>query len=161
MFSQKCSVIGNEINGRKWKAMNGSQAPRRIGRSILAVVIGIVAGVAVTLATDVLLRAMHILPPLDQRVSDGLLLLAMAYRTVYSVAASYLIARLAPSSPMMHALTGGFIGLVVNFAGTVATWNAGPQYQSHWYPIALTVLALPCAWVGGLLWEKQMESQPS
>ena len=139
--------------------MNGSQAPRRIGRSILAVVIGIVAGVAVTLATDALLRAMHILPPLDQRVPDGLLLLATTYRTVYSVAASYLIARLAPSSPMRHALAGGLIGLVVNFAGTVATWNSGPQYQSHWYPVALTVLALPCAWIGGALREKQIDSQ--
>lgn len=141
--------------------MNESKAPRRMGRSILAVAIGIVAGVVVTLATDVLLRAMHILPPLDQRVPDGLLLLATTYRTVYSVAASYLIARLAPSSPMRHALAGGLIGLVVNFAGTVATWNSGPQYQSHWYPVALTVLALPCGWVGGVLREKQLESPPS
>lgn len=139
--------------------MNESKASRRTGRSILAVVIGIVAGVAVTLATDALLRAMHILPPLDQRVSDGLLALATTYRTVYSVGASYLTARLAPYRPMNHALAGGVIGLAVNLAGTIATWNGGPQYQSHWYPVALTLLALPCAWVGGLIRKKQMESQ--
>lgn len=137
--------------------MNESKASRRTGRSILAVVIGIVAGVAVTLATDALLRAMHILPPLDQRVSDGLLALATTYRTVYSVGASYLTARLAPYRPMNHALAGGVIGLAVNLAGTIATWNGGPQYQSHWYPVALTLLALPCAWVGGLIRKKQME----
>src|SRR5438874_12639406 len=112
--------------------MNESRAPRRMGRSILAVATGIVAGVAITLATDALLRAMHILPPLDQRVPDGLLLLATTYRTVYSVGASYLIARLAPYGPMKHALVAGVIGLMVNLAGTIATWNGGPQYQSHW-----------------------------
>ena len=141
--------------------MNDPQAPRSTGRSILAVVVGIVAGVAVTLATDVLLRAMHILPSLDQRVPDVLLLVATTYRTVYSVAASYLTARLAPYKPMNHALVGGVIGLLVNLAGTIATWNSGPQYQSHWYPVALTVLALPCAWVGGVLREKQLGSQAS
>jgi hypothetical protein len=141
--------------------MNESQAPRRTGRSILAVVIGIVAGVAVTLATDALLRAMHILPSLDQRVPDDLLLLATTYRTVYSMGASYLTARLAPSSPMRHALAGGVIGLLVNLAGTIATWNGGPQYQSHWYPVVLTVLAVPCAWVGGALRVRQMESKLS
>ena len=141
--------------------MNNSDASRRMGRSILAVFVGIVAGVAVTIGTDVLLRAMHILPELDQRVPDRLLLLATTYRTVYSVAASYLTARLAPSRPMRHALAGGVIGLVVNLAGTVATWNGGPQYQSHWYPVALTVLALPCAWAGGALRVRQIESRPS
>ena len=131
--------------------MNGSRAPRRLGRSILAVLIGMVAGVAVTIATDVVLHAIHVFPPWDQRVPDGLLVLATAYRTVYSVGASYLIARLAPSRPMRHALVGGVVGLVVNFAGAVATWNGGPQFQAHWYPVALTLLALPCAWAGGVL----------
>jgi hypothetical protein len=141
--------------------MNDSQASRSMGKSILAVFIGIVAGVAVTIATDALLRAMHILPSLDQRVPDGLLLVATTYRTVYSVAASYLTARLAPYKPMNHALAGGLLGLIVNLAGTIATWNRGVQYQSHWYPVALTVLALPCAWLGGVLREKQMKSQAS
>ena len=36
--------------------------------------------------------------------------------------------------------------------GAVATWNAG--LGPHWYPIALVVLALPQAWLGGKLYEK-------
>ena len=137
--------------------MNDIRNPRHIGRSVLAVLIGIVTGVAVTLATDLALHAIHVFPPWDQRVPDGLLALATAYRTGYSIGASYLTARLAPYSPMKHALAGGVIGFVVSLAGAIATWNGGPQYQAHWYPIALTLLAIPCAWVGGMLFQKETQ----
>lgn len=141
--------------------MNDIRKPRRIGRSILAVLMGIVAGVAVTLATDFVLHAIHLFPPWDQRVPDGLLALATAYRTVYSVGASYLTARLAPYSPMKHALVGGLIGFIVSLAGAIATWNGGPQFQSHWYPVALTLLAIPCAWVGGMFHLRQTQTLTS
>src|ERR1700760_3997086 len=108
--------------------MNDPHPPRQIGRSILAVLIGIVAGVAVTLATDFVLHAIHVFPAWDQRVPDGLLALATAYRTVYSIGASYLTARLAPYSLMKHALAGGVIGFIVSLAGAIATWNGGPQF---------------------------------
>lgn len=45
----------------------------------------------------------------------------------------------------------GAIGILLTAAVTVATWNKGPAFGPHWYPIALIVLALPCAWVGGKL----------
>jgi multisubunit Na+/H+ antiporter MnhB subunit len=150
-----------ETEKRGWEPMNDIRKPRRIGRSILAVLMGIVAGVAVTLATDFVLHAIHLFPPWDQRVPDGLLALATAYRTVYSVGASYLTARLAPYSPMKHALVGGLIGFIVSLAGAIATWNGGPQFQSHWYPVALTLLAIPCAWVGGMLHLRQTQTLTS
>jgi hypothetical protein len=112
---------------------------------------GIIAGVVLTVATDLVLHAVHVFPAWDQRVPDRLLALATAYRTVYSIGGSYLTARLAPYSPVKHALVGGVIGFAVSLAGAIATWNAGPQFQSHWYPIALVLLALPCAWIGGML----------
>jgi peptidoglycan/LPS O-acetylase OafA/YrhL len=137
------------------KPMNDLRPPRRIGRSIAALLIGMAAGIALTIATDFVLHAIHVFPPWDRRVPDALLALATAYRTVYSIAGSYLIARLAPYKPMQHALVAGAIGTVVSLAGTVATWNGGPAYEPHWYPIALVVLALPCAWVGAKILEKQ------
>jgi hypothetical protein len=82
---------------------------------------------------------------------DGALLLATAYRVVYGIAASYITARLAPNRPMLHALVGGVLGFIVSIVGAVATWNGGPAFGPHWYPIALIVTALPCAWVGGKL----------
>jgi len=136
--------------------MNDARPPLRIGRSIAAVVIGIVATIAITIVTDIVLHAIKLFPPLDQRVPDALLALATAYRTIYGIAGSYLTARLAPSRPVLHAMVGGALGFVVGIVGAVATWNGGPAYETHWYPIALIVLALPQSWLGGWLRERQI-----
>lgn len=85
-------------------------------------------------------------------MSSGLLLLATVYRTIYGVLSSYITARLAPQKPMAHVLILGLMGLAANALGTVSTWHNGPAFGPHWYPIALTVLALPTAWLGGKLW---------
>jgi hypothetical protein len=82
---------------------------------------------------------------------DGALLLATAYRTVFGVLGSYIIARLAPNRPMRHALVSGIVGLVVSIVGAAVTWNKGPAFGPHWYPLALIVLAIPQAWLGGRL----------
>ena len=82
---------------------------------------------------------------------DGPLLLATVYRAIYGVAASYVIAWLAPDRPMAHALVGGVLGLAAGILGAILTWNKGPAFGPHWYPIALIVLAMPQAWVGGQL----------
>ena len=127
-----------------------------VGRSIGAVVGGIVVGVVLTLITDVVLHAVGVYPPWGQPVSDGPLVLATAYRIVFAVVASYVTARLAPDRPMWHAMIAGFIGFVVSIAGAVVTWNKGPAFGPHWYPLALIVTALPCAWVGGWIRERQL-----
>lgn len=127
--------------------MSETQTARSIGRSVGALLAGFVVVVVLSLGTDLALQKAGIFPPLGQIMSNPLFLLATAYRTVYSVVGSYLTARLAPNRPMGHALVGGAIGLVLNTVGALATWNKdlGP----HWYPLALVVTALPCAWVGG------------
>jgi hypothetical protein len=124
---------------------------RRIGRSIGALLAGIFAGITLSLGTDVLLHATHVFPPWGASLVgyDAALLLATIYRSIYGVAASYITARLAPNRPMLHAMVLGILGLVVTILGAIATWNKGPAFGSHWYPIALIVLALPTAWVGG------------
>ena len=133
--------------------MNETQSRRSIGRSVLAVLAGIAVGAALSIGTDSLLRAAGIFPKLGQQMSDGLFGLATAYRIVYGILGSYVIAWLAASRPMQHALIGGVLGLVVSIIGAVATWNRdmGP----HWYAIAIAVTALPCAWAGGKLWIMQ------
>jgi peptidoglycan/LPS O-acetylase OafA/YrhL len=89
-------------------------------------------------------------------VSDGPLVLATAYRIVFGIVGTYVAARLAPDRPMRHAMIAGFVGFVVSIAGAVATWNKGPAFGPHWYPLALIVTALPCAWVGGWMRERQL-----
>jgi hypothetical protein len=124
--------------------------PRRLGRSVAAVLLGFVAVVVLSLGTDQILHLLAVYPPWGQPMHDaGLNLLALAYRIVYAVLGSYIAARLAPHHPMRHALVLGVVGLVLSVAGAIATipMNLGPS----WYPIALALTAVPCAWLGGVL----------
>jgi hypothetical protein len=129
--------------------LTGTESPRRIGRSILALLAGFVVVVVLSLGTDLALHAAGIFPELGQTMSNGLFALATIYRTLYGVAGSYVTARVAPDRPMGHALVGGLIGLALSILGAVVTWNKdlGP----HWYPLALIATAMPAAWLGGKL----------
>jgi hypothetical protein len=131
--------------------MTEKQSQPNVGRTIGALLAGIFAGIALSLGTDVLLHATRVFPPWGASLVgyDGALLLATFYRSIYGVAGSYISARLAPNRPMLHAMVLGILGFAVSILGAVATWNKGPAFGSHWYPIALIVLALPTAWVGG------------
>ena len=122
---------------------------KSIGRSIGAVVAGMVLGAVLSLGTDVVLHALHVFPPWNQPAGDGPLALATVYRIVYSVLGCYVTGRLAPGRPMMHAMVLGAIGVVVSTAGAIATWNRTAEFGPHWYPVALIVVSLPCAWAGG------------
>lgn len=129
--------------------MSPASSSRRLGRSIVAVLAGMAVAIVLTLVTDLVLRKLHVFPPLGERVPDRLLALATGYRFVYGVVASYLTAYLAPYRPIAHAMIGGALGFVASLAGAIATWNGGPAYGPHWYPLALVILALPQAWIGG------------
>jgi hypothetical protein len=134
--------------------------PQPIRRSIGALFAGFLAVVALSIGTDLALYAAGVFPPLGQPTAGPLLLLATVYRTVYSIAGSYITARLAPYRPLEHALVGGVVGLVLSIVGAVSTWGRGPAFGPHWYPLALVALAMPCAWVGGRLRVAQLRARP-
>jgi hypothetical protein len=135
--------------------------PARIGRSIAALFAGFLAVVILSIGTDMALRAAGFLPPLGQPMSDALFLMALAYRTIYSVVGSYIVARLAPYRPMYHALLSGVVGLILSIVGVATTWSKGPEFGFKWYPLALIVTAIPCAWAGGKLHSVQSRSAQS
>lgn len=143
--------------------MNETARPRPILRSVGAVLTGVVADVLLTIGTDIVLHATGVFPPLGQPMkdADALMLLATAYRLVYGVAGSYITARLAPNRPVRHALIYGVVGLVVCIAGAMATWNRGPAFGPHWYPLALIATVIPCAWLGGQLRFMQLGKRPA
>jgi hypothetical protein len=123
---------------------------RRIPQSIGAILAGFVAVVVLSLGTDQVFHSLKVYPPWHQPMHEpGLNLLALSYRTVYAVLGSYIAARLAPRNPMRHALVLGVIGLPLSVAGAIAAikLDLGPA----WYPIALALTTLPCAWLGGAL----------
>ena len=132
--------------------MTAPEPQRSIGRSIGALVAGLVVGLVLTLGTDGILHVTGIFPPFGQAMSNGLFAIATIYRVIYSVLASYVAARLAPDRPMWHAVVLGVVNLVVSLIGALLTWNKGPEFGPHWYPLSLVVLALPAAWLGGRLY---------
>ncbi len=128
-----------------------STHPGSLPRSTRAVLLGLIAVFVLSLGTDQVLHSLDVYPPWGQPMHDaGLNLLALSYRSVYAVVGSYIAARVAPRNPMRHAMVLGLIGFVLSVAGaivTIASVDVGP----NWYPVALVLTTLPCAWVGGVL----------
>ncbi|MGB8474997.1 MAG: hypothetical protein WCE61_13005 [Candidatus Acidiferrum sp.] len=133
--------------------MSQATSSRSVPRSIVAVLAGMFAGILLSLGTDEVFHLARVFPPWGASMVgyQGALLAATIYRTIYGVAGSYIAARFAPRSPMFHALVLGVLGFAVSILGAVTTWNRGPAFGPHWYPVALVVLALPTAWLGGKL----------
>ena len=119
-------------------------------KSVFAVLAGLVAIVATHIGTDQAMHAAGVFPPEGEPMFDPALnALALGYRTVFSVLGCALTAAMAPSRPMMHALTLGGIGTMLSALGAYAAMNLnlGPM----WFPIALALSALPSAWLGGMM----------
>lgn len=125
----------------------------RILKSIGAVLAGFIFIVITHTGTDALLERAGILPGDNLFVGTGLILTVLGYRALFSVAGCYLAARLAPSSPMKHALALGTVGVILSTTGAIAnaTLNLGPA----WYAWALVAISLPVAWLGGKLCARQ------
>ncbi len=122
-------------------------------KSVWALAAGVIFSIVVTTLVDVVLHATGIYPPWEQPIDDTLALLATSYRIVISIAGAWLTARLAPADPMKHAMILGYVGSLMGLVGVVATWNMG--MGPRWYPIALTVLAIPQCWAGGRIYMMQ------
>lgn len=120
--------------------------------SIVAVLAGLLVNAFLSSATDMLLVAVGVFPPLREfghpaSFSDSLLLLALLYRTAYGVLGCYITARLVSRRPMAHAMALGAIGFVIGVAGAAATWGT----WTSWYSLAIIAVTLPSAWLGGRL----------
>jgi hypothetical protein len=126
-----------------------------IGRSVLAVLAGFVAVVALSLGADEVLHLLNVYPPWGEPMSQpGLNLLALSYRAVFTVIGGYLTAVVAPHSPMRHVAIAAGIGLVLGVAGIVAAISIG-GLGPLWYPIAVAVTGPPCTVLGGALYVRR------
>jgi len=121
-----------------------------IGRSIWAVVAGILVIIVLSLGLDEILHLAHVYPPWNEPMWDPKLnALALGYRLLFDTFGSYVTAKLAPRRALRHALIGGFIGLVLSMGGVYASTqqHMGPL----WYPIFLAISSPITAWIGGTL----------
>ena len=117
-------------------------------KSIWAVFAGFVTVAILSVGTDSVLEKLGIFTAPDQGLFiTWMLVLALIYRCVYTVAGGYVTAWLAPDRPMRHTIILGIVGIVAATIGVVVGWNL----SQHWYPISLVITALPCTWLGGKL----------
>lgn len=136
--------------------VSAAEARPRRGGTAIALISGFMAGLILSLGTDQILHALKVYPPWGQTMSDGLFALASAYRIVYTILGAYVAARLAPNRPMWHAMVLGWIGFVISLIGAAVTWNAQPPVGPHWYALAVAVISVVCARIGGKLRETQL-----
>ena len=134
-------------------------APRRLGHSLAAVLVGFLLIVVLSIVTDQVFHALDVYPPWGQPMREPALnLLALSYRIVYGVLGSYVAAKLAPRAPMRHALVLGYVGLVISAVGGYVANRE--DLSPIWFPIALVLTAVPCAWLGGALHRPGASSRP-
>lgn len=117
-------------------------------KSIGAVIAGFLVVVILSTVTDKILEAVGIFPPPTEGLFiTWMLVLALVYRTAYTVLGGYVTAWLAPQNRMKHVWALAILGQLGGIMGVIAGWNL----SQHWYPIALAVLAIPSVWLGGWL----------
>ena len=75
------------MDGSMSEEMKGS-----IGRSVLALLVGAIAVVALSIGTDLLLEKNGYMPKPGEPLRDGPLAVALVYRVIYGVLGSYLAA---------------------------------------------------------------------
>lgn len=120
-------------------------------KSIFAIIAGFLVVAILSTVTDSILEAVGVFPPPTGGLFiTWMLVLALAYRCVYTVLGGWVTAKLAPQNPKKHVLILATIGTIAAIVGTVVGWNL----SQHWYPIALVITALPCCLLGGKLYSK-------
>jgi hypothetical protein len=121
-------------------------------KSIGAVLAGFITVVVLSIGTDFVLEALGVFPPQNEPAAYTwrMLLFALIYRSMYTVAGGYVAAALAPERPLRHAVILGVMGIAAGTLGAMVNWDKSTA-STAWYPIALIITALPCTWLGGKL----------
>ena len=124
-------------------------------KSIGAIIAGFATVVILSIVTDIILEnaGIMITEPFAKN-PVWLIVIIIAYRTVFNTFGCYLTARLAPSKPMKHAIILGIIGVLLATVGLIVMWDVPPR----WYPITLIILTMPAAWLGGKLFLKNQQN---
>ena len=134
--------------------MNGTDSQPSKWKSVFAVVTGFVVIFILSSGMDAVMHVTGVFPAYGEVMSDVLFAWATVYRVIISIIGCYVTARLAPNRPMTHALWLGALGVAISGIATIVTWNKGPAFGPHWYPITLVLVSMPCAWIGGKICER-------
>jgi hypothetical protein len=119
-----------------------------MGRSILAVLAGFVAEPVLVIAADFLFARIN---P-HAFTADGAVLgtaaaVVLIYVQIINAISGYITGRIAPRSPVGHALILGIIGFILCVIVSAKRWGLEP----HWYLLGGILLAIPSTVLGGYL----------
>jgi hypothetical protein len=114
-------------------------------KSFGAILAGFLLVFILSIATDLIMVKVHVFPSPAEPYAylPWMLVLALVYRSVYTVLGGYITALLAPDHPIRHVMILGLIGVVIAILGTIANWSKA-IVSGTWYPITLIILTLPC-----------------
>ena len=115
---------------------------KQIGKSIWAVLAGVLTIIIVTTLVDIALHVAGVFAGPDVPLTDALSLLASSYRLVISIGGAYLTAKLAPDrplglSPALHVLAARRRYLALSIAGR--RYDIGAPYGLLLAQLALSL----------------------
>jgi hypothetical protein len=138
---------------------SGARIGVRGGRSVLAVVAGLLTTALLSLIIDEILHRARVFPPWGQPYfGTRPYVLAVTYRSIFNVVGFLITARLAPRHPSRHVVVLAAIGFAVGLLSVIpaVTAKLGPV----WYPVALALMTVPCASMAVAILRKSARRSP-
>jgi len=128
---------------------------KTILKSVGAIAAGFFTTVILSIVADTIMGATGLMNMENfKATTTGIILVVTLYRFIFNVLGCYIAARLAPKKPMKHAVILGSIGLALSIMGSAAMWDKAVL----WYNLAIILIALPCAYIGGKLHKPKTEN---
>jgi hypothetical protein len=120
---------------------------KNIFKSIGVILLAFMVSALLSMLTDFLLESIGVLPnPQKGLFETWAILLVLFYRGVYTIVAGFIVAKLAPTKPTLHAIILGIIGTVIT---VIAASN--PSFAEKaplWFGYTLAGITIPCIWLG-------------
>lgn len=117
----------------------------KILKNATAVLMGVITVVVLSIGTDTILENLGVFPPFGKELSTWMLLLALVYRCVFTIAGGFVTAKFSNENPLRNVRILAIIGIIGGALGVVAGWDL----SAHWYPIAIFLTAYPLTILGG------------
>jgi hypothetical protein len=115
--------------------------------SIGVLLLAFVVNALLSVMTDFLLESIGVLPdPSKGLFETWAIVLVLFYRGMYTIFTGFIIAKLAPSRAVLHALILGFIGAVITILAV-----SNPSFAEKaplWFGYTLAAITIPCMWLG-------------
>ena len=120
---------------------------KNIFKSVGAILLAFIVSALLSVATDFLLEAIGVLSdPSEGLFITWMIIVVLFYRAIYLALAGFLVARLAPSKPMTHAMILGVTGTIITLLALL-----DPTFDEKapiWFVITLAGITIPSIWLG-------------